>query len=108
METANKRLVLASVNQVLMLVKTNPKIVDNIPRFAPLLNAQASTAPKKSCNCGGRQNITTPDVNKQIAENILSSLSTDEFVKIKTVLGLSELCYYKRNTESNKLELVCV
>jgi hypothetical protein len=66
-----------------------------------------STTPKKTCNCA-KKNISTPDVNKQVAEQVLSSMSDADFKDIKQVLNLDELCYYKRNTETNKLDLICV
>jgi hypothetical protein len=103
----NKRLVLTSVNQVITLVRNNPQLSEQMTRFAPLKDVPLSTAPKKSCNCGSKQNFTTPDANKQVAENILSSLTTQDFLQIKSILGLNELCYYKRSTEKNQLELIC-
>lgn len=106
--TKNKRLVFTSVNQLITLVKTNPLLAEQMPRFLPLAKADLSTTPKKGCNCGSKMNIVVNDANKQVAESILSSLNQSEFVQIKSILGLSELCYYKRNSESNKLELICV
>jgi hypothetical protein len=105
---AARRIVLTSVNQVLVLVNRNPHLAEQMPRFAGLLNTPLSTAPKKSCNCGGKQNITTVDVNKQLTENLLSSLTKEDFLQMKSILGLDELCYYTRNTTQNKLELICV
>jgi hypothetical protein len=107
MESAkSKRLVLTSVNQLITLVKNNPAIAQQMPRFTPLTNKDLSQSPKKSCNCGGKVNYTTPDGNKQIAENILSSLKPSDFEQIKSILGLNELCYYKRGQD--KLEMICV
>ena len=103
-----RRLVLTSVNQLITLVKAYPQLAAIQPRFQKLSAAELSVAPKKSCNCGAKQNFTTPDVNKQVAENILSSLTTEDFQAIKSALNLSQLCYYKRNTEQNKIELVCI
>lgn len=103
-----KRLVLTSVNQVITLARGNPKLVEQMPKLLGLTNMELSTTPKKSCNCGGKQNFTTPDINKQTTESILSSLDTGDFLQIKNILGLNELCYYKRNTELNKLELICL
>ena len=105
---AANRMVLTSVNQVLVLVNRYPNLAEQMPRFAGLKNAQLSTSPKKSCNCGGKQNITTPDANKQLTENLLSSLTKEDFLQMKSILGLDELCYYTRNTTQNKLELICV
>jgi hypothetical protein len=104
----NKRLVLTSVNQVIVLTQNNPILVEKLPKLAKLVAMPLSTAPKKSCNCGGKQNFTTQDVNKQVTESILSSLDTADFLQIKNALGLNELCYYKRNVEQNKLELLCL
>ena len=103
-----RRMVLTSVNQVLVLIGRHPELAASMPRFASLVNTPLSTAPKKSCNCGGKQNITTPDVNKQLTENLLSSLTKQDFLQMKSILGLDELCYYNRNTAQNKLELICV
>jgi hypothetical protein len=102
-----KRLVLTSVNQVIALVQSNPQLVQQMPRFSKLSTMAPSTSPKKSCNCGAKKNITTPDVNKQATENILSSLSPADFLQIKSILALNELCYYNRNSD-NKLEMICV
>jgi hypothetical protein len=102
----SKRLVLTSVNQLITLVKNNPAIAQQMPRFTPLTNTALSQSPKKSCNCGGKTNYVTPDGNKQIAENILSSLKSTDFQQIKSILGLNELCYYKR--VDSKLDLICV
>lgn len=103
-----KRLLLTSVNQLIMLAKNNTVLASKIPRLAPVQNMSMSTSPQKSCNCGSKFNFTTPDANKQQAENILSSLSSEDFNAIKSVLNLDELCYYKRNTEKNTLEMVCL
>ena len=101
-----KRLVLTSVNQVIVLAKNNPVLAEKIPKLAKLLEMPLSTAPKKSCNCGSKQNFTTPDLNKQVTESILSSMDNTDFVQIKNALDLNELCYYKR--AEGKLELICV
>jgi len=102
----SKRLVLTSVNQVITLAKNNPAIIDKIPRLAQVTEMSLSESPKKSCNCGAKKNFTTPDVNKQVTESVLSSLSSSDFIDIKNVLGLTELCYYKR--EEGKLSLICI
>jgi hypothetical protein len=103
----SKKLILTSVNQLITLAKTNAALASSVPKLAQIRDMELSTAPKKSCNCGGKQNFTTPDVNKQVSENILSSLNSSDFGQIKNALGLSELCYYRRNSSSNALELVC-
>jgi len=103
-----RRMVLTSVNQVLVLVNRNPILAEQMPRFAGLANKPLSTAPKKSCNCGAKQNITTPDATKQLAENLLSSLTREDFLQMKSILELDELCYYTRTANQNKLELICV
>jgi hypothetical protein len=104
----NKRLVLTSVNQVLTLVRSNPAIADYVPKLSQLKTLPQSTAPQKACNCGAKKNITTPDTNKQIAENALTTLTSEDFQAIKSVLGLNELCYYKRNLADSTLQLICV
>jgi hypothetical protein len=91
-----------------MLVRNNPNLMEAMPKFWPLKDVPLSQAPKKSCNCGAKQNITTPDINKQTAENILNSLNDQDFLQIKSVLGLDQLCYYKRNTETNRLDQICL
>lgn len=105
--SSGKRLVLTSVNQIISLAQSNPAISAAVPKLSQLNSMEPSTTPKKSCNCGGKRNFTTHDGNKQVAENILSSLNSNDFNQIKTVLALRELCYYKRNTTNNTLELVC-
>lgn len=106
--SAGKRLVLTSVNQLITLVRGNPQLAQEIPKFGALTNASLSTAPKKACNCGRSANFVTPDSNQQTAESVLSSLTAADFLKVKSVLGLNQLCYYKRSADQNKLELICV
>jgi hypothetical protein len=103
----NQRLVLTSVNQLIKLVQNNPELSAKLPRFSQIASMSSSTTPKKSCNCGGRVNVTTPDRNKQIAENLLTSLSPQDFTTIKNTLNLKELCYYKRSAEEGTLTLIC-
>jgi hypothetical protein len=103
-----KKLTLTSVNQLIELVKNNSNLATEIPALAPIAGLQLSTTPQKTCNCAANKKIVTPDANKQLAEQILSSLTESDFSKIKNVLNLYVLCYYKRNTEQNKLELICV
>lgn len=103
-----RRLVLTSVNQLILLVRTNPELATQIPKFGNLATAPFSEAPKKSCNCGAKANITTPDANKQTAESILTSLTPEDFLSVKAVLNLNELCYYRRSADQSKLELLCV
>jgi hypothetical protein len=105
--TNNKRLVLTSVNQVITLFKSNPQLAEQMPRFKQITEMPLSTTPKKSCNCGAKQNFVTPDANKQTAENILSSMVTSDFLKIKSILELNQLCYYKRG-DKGALDLICV
>lgn len=106
MQPTTQRLVLTSVNQIIKIVQNNPALVSKFPNFANISSMEASTTPKKGCNCGGRVNIVTPDKNKQVAENILSALTNEDFLTIKNVLGLRELCYYKRI--DTQLDLICV
>jgi hypothetical protein len=103
-----KRLVLTSVNQVITLARNNSALIAKMPKLTPLTAISKSTGPKKPCNCGGKINIVTTDPSKQMAENILSALTSEDFMQIKNILGLDELCYYKRNTAQDKLELICV
>lgn len=105
-QKASKKLILTSVNQLIYLTQTQPEIKNAVPKLAQISQMVPSIAPKKSCNCGSKTNFTTPDANKQVAENVLSSLTSEDFQQIKNVLNLDSLCYYKR--ENNKLEMVCV
>jgi hypothetical protein len=105
-DAPEKNLILSSVNQVLTLVKGNPQLAAALPKFSPLLSLQAAETPTKSCNCS--MNVSTPAVSKQITEAILSSLNSEDFMTIKNILVLDKLCYYKRNSVENKLELICV
>jgi hypothetical protein len=104
-QPGKKRLVLTSVNQILTLIRSNPAL-QSLPRFKGLQDKELSTTPVKSCNCA--KNIKTPDVNKQILENTLSSLNTQDFQAVKNALGLDELCYYNRDASTKKLEMICV
>jgi hypothetical protein len=107
-QPAGRRLVLTSVNQLITLVRGNPQLVDAIPKFKAFTQMDMSPAPKRSCNCANKINFTTPDQNKQTAESVLSSLSAADFLQVKSALDLNELCYYKRNEQQNKLEMICV
>jgi len=100
-----KRMILTSVNQILTVIKNNPKL-QNLPRFKGLKDKELSTTPSKTCNCA--RPIRTPDVNKQILEGVLSSLTSSDFQDIKDALELDELCYYNRNSNTQKLEMICV
>jgi len=100
-----KRMILTSVNQILTLIKSNEKL-QNLPRFRGLKDKELSTTPSKTCNCA--RPIRTPDVNKQILESTLSSLTSADFQTIKDALALDELCYYNRSTTTNKLEMICL
>jgi len=88
-----------------MLVKNTPAIADRVVKLKSLQDLPMSTAPKKSCNCGSKQNFTTPDAGKQQSENVLNSLTQQDYMDIKSVLALDELCYYRRT--DGKLELIC-
>ena len=103
----DKKITLTSVNQVISLIQGNAALLE-LPRFVSLKALEPSTSAKKSCNCGTKKNFTAPDLNKQLIEGVLSSLTLEDFGQIKDILGLSQLFYYKRSSESNKLELVCV
>jgi hypothetical protein len=105
MSEAKKRMVFTSVNQILTLIKTTPAL-QQMPRFSGLKDNELSKTPTNSCNCA--RNIVTPDVNKQILESTLSSLNDTDFFTIKNALGLDELCYYKRNSATSKLEMICI
>lgn len=104
-DITKKRVVLTSVNQILALAKSNDALL-GLPRFGPLRNMTNSVTPKKGCNCGAKTNFLVSDENKQVMESILSSLTKQDFLDVKHVLGLDELCYYVRGA-TNKLELVC-
>ena len=105
MSLTTKRVVLTSVNQIITLAQSNDALL-GLPRFNALRAMEQSTTPKKGCNCGARTNIVVSDTNKQIIEGILSSLTQNDFMDVKRVLALDELCYYVRGAD-NKLELVC-
>ena len=105
MSELKKRMVFTSVNQILTLIKTNTTL-QQMPRFSGLKEKELSKTPTSNCNCA--RNIITPDVNKQILESTLSSLSDADFLSIKNALGLDELCYYKRNNATSKLEMICI
>jgi hypothetical protein len=100
-----KRLVLSSVNQLILLVKNNEKIRE-LPRFSAIKAMELSTTPTKTCAC--EKPWKTPDVNKQVIENTLSSFKPEDFRQLRDALSLDELCYYLRNRDTKKLELFCV
>jgi hypothetical protein len=101
-----KRLVFTSVTQILHLVKNNAEVVRAIPKFAGLQD-EPNRAMQSSCNC--KKNITVIDSNKkQTVEQVLNSLETSDFLTIKNILQLDELCYYKRNATTKALDLICI
>ena len=105
----NKRLVLAGSAQVASLIRGNPAIANSVPKLTPLLNqaqtGQNQTSASKGCGC--KRNNASPATNAPNVENILSSLTSEDFLKIKNVLGLTELCYYTRSNPSGSLDLIC-
>jgi hypothetical protein len=110
-----KRLVLTSATQVIMLTRSNPQLPASIPKLASLLPSQpVEIQPtflepaKKSCNCGARKIMAGAEPSKSVVEGVLSSLESADFLQIKNILMLDQLCYYKRNTELDKLELTCI
>jgi hypothetical protein len=106
----NKRLVLAGSAQVAGLLKGNPEIAQHVPKLAPLLvDQQRQTSASKGCGCARKSSpAPSAQINSVNTENILSSLTNEDFLKIKNVLGLSELCYYTRNNPSGSLDLICI
>lgn len=101
-----KRLVFTSVSQILHLVKNNSEVVRAIPKFAGLQDT-ANQPAQSSCNC--KKNITTIDSSKkQTVEQVLNSLETSDFLTIKNILQLDQLCYYKRNAATKALDLICI
>jgi hypothetical protein len=106
----NKRLVLAGSAQVAMLIKGNPSLAHYVPKLGPLLNQQQIQNPySKGCGCKRNNSApTNPPPSTANVENILSSLTSDDFLKIKNVLGLTELCYYTRNNPTGSLDLICI
>ena len=112
--TPPKRLILTSSSQVVMLARSNPQLATNIPKLAPLVppqplpTEQAGTEPvKKPCACGGGKFPPLIEPPKQVVEDILSSLTPEDFLQIKNILSLDQLCYYKRNAALDVLELFC-
>jgi hypothetical protein len=100
-----KRMVLTSVNQLILLAKNNDK-VKNLSRFKEITAMELSTSPTKTCSC--KMAWKTQDLNKQVIENTLSSFKSSDFVELRNALELDELCYYLRNRETKKLEMFCV
>jgi hypothetical protein len=101
-----KRLVFTSVSQILHLVKNNPEVIKAIPKLAGLQDAPSQT-PQPSCNC--KKNVTALDAQKkQTVEQALNSLEASDFLTIKNILQLDQLCYYKRNATTKALDLICI
>jgi hypothetical protein len=100
-----KRMVLTSVNQLILLAKSNEK-VKNLNRFKDITTMELSTTPTKTCNC--KMPFKTQDLNKQVIENTLSSFKPSDFAALRDALDLDELCYYLRNRDTKKLEMFCV
>lgn len=109
-DAKNKRLVLAGSAQIASLIRGNPEILNHVPRLAPLLNsAPAGRSQSSGCGCNrNNSQQTATEKNRVQAENILSTLSNEDFIKIKNVLGVGELCYYTRNNPTSQLDLICV
>lgn len=103
----NKRLVLAGSAQVAALIRGNPAIANSVPKLTPLLN-QPQAGQNQTKGCGCKKNNASPAPSTPNIENILSSLTSEDFLKIKNVLGLTELCYYTRSNPSGSLDLICI
>jgi hypothetical protein len=103
--SGKKRLVLTSVNQIIALSKTNPK-VSELKKFKGIKDMEPSVSPSKTCACV--KPFRTPDLNKQKIENTLSSFKPEDFQQLRDALELDELCYYLRTSDTKKLEMFCV
>lgn len=105
MAAHNARLVLTGINQLIALVKSTPALQQASNTLAQLAaSPPVANPPKKSCNCGASR----PPVQaaRTGPEPSMDLLTQTDFIKIKSVLGVNELCYYNR--DNGKLALVCV
>jgi hypothetical protein len=102
---AKKKLILSSINQLILIVKNNER-AQSLPKFSKIKTMELSSSPTKTCNCARPWKVE--DQNKQVIENTLSSFTPGEFAELKNALELDELCYYLRDMNTKKLELICV
>ena len=100
MNSQIRKITLTGATQVISLVQNNSAL-RAIPKLAQITSIDNS--PRK-CNC----KKGTSAAAKQQVENILTSLSPQDFADIKRILSLDQLCYYQRNLTNNNLELVCI
>jgi len=103
----SKNLVITSAAQLAQILNNNP-VLQQIPAFANLkahiLQIQQSN--KSKCNaCNANQN-PFQQIRPQM-EAALTNMSSDEFIKMKELLGLDQMCYYKLDN-NRKMVMTCV
>lgn len=99
------KLVITSTSQMVSLLKNNPALsgIGGLSSISAALNQ-----PTKSSNCGPcNKNLRPVDMNvaKGRVEASLASLTMEDVNQIKSILNLTEFCYYRNSGGS--LNLVC-
>jgi hypothetical protein len=102
-------LVITSASQISHLLNSKPALL-TIPAFNSLnvLSKQVTTPSKGGCKtCGGNKVNPYAQLRPQM-ENALNSLTPEDFLKMKSILGIDKLCYYRKNINTKKLEQTCL
>jgi hypothetical protein len=105
------RFVLTSVEQFFALLKNHSQL-GQMPEFQSFVSQSQSqhnqVMSHKNCNCGSANTATQMNLDmRPRLESVMGNLTTDQIAKIKSVAGLSDFCYYIRNSATGKLELKC-
>lgn len=96
-----------SATQLAQLLNNNSSLL-SIPAFVPLSHAvqQIKQVQQKKCNCKGGGINPFVQLRSQV-EATLSRMSSDDWIKTKSLLHIDELCYYKKDS-NNKMIQICL
>jgi len=102
----SRRLVISSLPTMLDVIRRFPEVY-KISAFAavkPYVDQVAKVKPSGCATCRGANPMTK---YTKAFENALLSLSSNDMEFLKKLLSVEQVCYYIRNSQTNKLELKC-
>jgi len=92
--SANSKIIISSIQQFAALATNTPSIL-NLRAFMQLRDIIAKASqPSGGCKC--KKGADLASYRPQF-ETAFALLSPDEQVQLKTLLNISELCYYRRD-----------
>jgi len=102
------KLSITSASQLSHLLNNNPSLL-TIPAFSRLstLINHLNTQPKTGCSsCGGKTNPYA-QIRPQL-ETALTSMTDQDFLTMKSMLNVEQICYYRQDQVTKKLIQVCL